>query len=99
MTFEQIKNIENTHDTWAKLEETFEGTKGTKTAKAYILQDKFSSSKMQEDKSVPEMFNRLQVIVNDLKALGHERPSETLSSISVAPPLPPLRWRHGVESR
>ena len=34
-TFEQIKNIEIAHDAWAKLEETFEGTKGTKTAKAY----------------------------------------------------------------
>jgi hypothetical protein len=25
---------------------------------------------MQEDESVPEMFHRLQVIVNELKALG-----------------------------
>ena len=71
-TFEQIKNIEVAHDAWAKLEETFEGTKGTKTAKAYILQEKFSSFKMQEDESVPEMFHRLQVIVNELKALGEE---------------------------
>jgi hypothetical protein len=27
---------------------------------------------MQEDESVPEMFHRLQVIVNELKALGEE---------------------------
>jgi hypothetical protein len=68
-TFEQVKNIEVDHDAWAKLEETFEGTK---TAKAYILQEKFSSFKMQEDESVPEMFHRLQVIINELKALGEE---------------------------
>jgi len=61
-TFEKIKNIEVAHDAWAKLEEMFEGTKGTKTAKAYILQEKFSSFKMQEDESVPEMFHRLQVM-------------------------------------
>ena len=48
-TFEQIKNIEIAHDAWAKLEKTFKGTKGTKTAKAYILQEKFSSFKTQED--------------------------------------------------
>jgi hypothetical protein len=71
-TFEQVKNIEVAHDAWAKLEKTFEGTEGTKTAKAYILQEKFSSFKMQEDESVPEMFHRLQVIVNELKALGEE---------------------------
>jgi hypothetical protein len=71
-TFEQVRNIEVAHDAWAKLEETFEGTEGTKTTKAYILQEKFSSFKMQEDESVPEMFHRLQVIVNELKALGEE---------------------------
>jgi len=71
-SFEQIKNIEIAHDAWAKLEETFEGTKRTKTAKAYILQEKFSSFKMQEYQSVPEMFHQLQVIVNELNALGEE---------------------------
>jgi hypothetical protein len=67
-----VKNIEVAHDAWAKLEETFEGTEGTKTAKAYILQEKFYSFKMQEDESMPKMFHRLQVIVNELKALGEE---------------------------
>ena len=27
---------------------------------------------MKDDESVPEMFHRLQVLVNDLKALGEE---------------------------
>jgi hypothetical protein len=40
-----------------------------KGAKAYILKDKFASFKMKDDESVPEMFHRLQVLVNDLKAL------------------------------
>jgi hypothetical protein len=71
-TFEQVKNIEIAHDAWAKLEEIYEGTEGTKTVKAYILQEKFSSFKMQEDESVSEMFHKLLVIVNELKALGEE---------------------------
>lgn len=71
-TFEQVKNIVIAHDVWVKLEESFEGTKRVKTAKAYILQEKFASFKMQEDESVPEMFHRMQVMVNELKALGEE---------------------------
>ena len=71
-TFEQIKNIERAHEAWKKLEESFEGTQAVKGAKAYILKEKFASFKMKEDESVPEMFHRLQVLVNDLKALREE---------------------------
>ena len=71
-TFEQIKNIEMAHETWKKLEESFEITKAIKDAKAYILKKKFASFKMKEDKSVLKMFYRLLVLVNDLRALGEE---------------------------
>ena len=57
---------------WKKLEESFEGTHAVKGAKAYILKEKFASFKMKADKSVPEIFHRLQVLVNDIKALGEE---------------------------
>ena len=77
-TFEQIKNIEMTHEAWKKLEESFEGTQAVKGAKAYILKEKFASFKM-EDESVLEMFHRLQVFVNDLKALGEEVKDEDFS--------------------
>ena len=69
-TFEQIKNIERAHEAWKKLEESFEGTQAMKGAKAYIIKEKFASFKMKEDESVLEMFHRLQVLVNDLKALS-----------------------------
>ena len=71
-TFEQIKNIEMAHEAWKKLEESFEGTKAIKGAKAYILKEKFASFKMKEDESVPNMFHRMEVLVNDLKALGEK---------------------------
>ena len=71
-TFEQIKNIEMAHEVWKKMEESFEGTQAVKGEKAYILKEKFANFKMKEDESVPEMFHRLQVLVNDLKALGEE---------------------------
>ena len=71
-TFEQIKNIKMAYEAWKKLEESFEGTQAMKGAKAYILKEKFVSFKMKEDESVSEMFHRLQVLVNDLKALREE---------------------------
>ena len=71
ITFEQIKNIEMAHEAWKKLEESFEGTQAVKGAKAYILKEKFDSFKM-EDESVPIMFHRMEVLVNDLKALGEK---------------------------
>ncbi|XP_066396453.1 nucleolin 1-like [Miscanthus floridulus] len=43
-----------------------------KGAKAYILKEKFASFKMKEDESMSEIFYRLQVLVNDLKALGEK---------------------------
>ena len=46
-TFEQIKNIEMAHEAWKKLEESFEGTKAMKGAKAYFLKEKFASFKMK----------------------------------------------------
>ena len=76
-TFEQIKNIEMAHEAWKKLEESFEGTQAMKGAKAYILK-KFASFKIKDDESVPEMFHRLQVLVNDLKALGERSQGQGL---------------------
>jgi hypothetical protein len=72
ITFEQIKNIEIAHEAWKKLEESFQGTQVVKGAKAYILKEKFASFKIKDDESVSEMFHRIQVLVNDLKALGEE---------------------------
>ena len=43
-----------------------------KSAKLCILKDKLISFKINDDESIPKMFYRLQVIVNDLKALGEK---------------------------
>ena len=54
------------------MEESFEGTKTIKGSKAYILKEKFASFKMMEDETVPDMFHQMEVLVNDLKALGEK---------------------------
>jgi hypothetical protein len=67
--FEQIKDCERSSEVWKRLEETYEGTPTVKSAKLYILKDKLTSFKMKDDES---MFHRLQVIIDDLKALGEK---------------------------
>ena len=54
-----------------------------KGAKVYILNEKFASFKMKEDKSVPKMFHRLQVLINDLRALGEEVKDKDFSPTSL----------------
>jgi len=66
--FEQIKDLKRAHDVWKRLEESYEGTK-VKGGKLYVLKDKYTSFNMKEDETMPEMFYRLQTIVNDLKSL------------------------------
>jgi hypothetical protein len=67
--FEQIKDCERASEVWKRLEETYEGTPAVKSAKLYILKDKLIGLKMKNNESILEMFRRLQVIMNDLKAL------------------------------
>ena len=54
------------------MEETYEDTPEVKNAKLYMLKDKLTSFKMKDDESIPKMFHRLQVIMNDLKSLGEK---------------------------
>jgi hypothetical protein len=54
------------------LEESFKITKALKSAKAYILKEKFASFKIKEDESVSDMFHRMEVLINDLKALNEK---------------------------
>jgi len=56
-----------------------EGTSTVKEAKLYVLKEKFSEFVMKKDESVPEMFNRLNDIVNELKGLGFEVPDADFS--------------------
>jgi hypothetical protein len=44
----------------------------TKGAKLYILKEKFASFKIKEDESVPDIFHRMEVLVNDHKALAEK---------------------------
>jgi hypothetical protein len=70
--FEQIKDYERGSEVWKRLKETPESTPVVKSAKLYILKDKLTSFKIKDNEIIPKIFHRLQVIVNDLKALGEK---------------------------
>jgi hypothetical protein len=77
--FEKVKDLERASEVWTRLEETYESTTTVKSAKLYMLKDKLSNFKMKDDESIPEMFYRLQVIVNGLKSLGEKVKDEDFS--------------------
>jgi hypothetical protein len=79
--FEQIKDCERASEVWKRLKKTYEGTPTVKSAKLYILKDKLTNFKMKDDESFPEMFHRLQVIVNDLKTLGEKINDDDVSHL------------------
>jgi len=70
--FEQVKDLEKASEVWKRLEETYEGSTTVKSANLYMVKDKLSNFKMKDDESIPEMFYRLQVIINDLKGLDEK---------------------------
>jgi hypothetical protein len=77
--FEQIKDCDRAYEVWKRLKETYEGTPVVKSAKLYIIKDKLVSFKIKDDESIPKMFCRSQVIVNDLKALGEKINDDDIS--------------------
>ena len=57
------------------------------------LKDKLTSFKMKEDENIPKIFHRLQVIVNDLKALGEKINDDDVSHLLLMCLPPILRLR------
>jgi hypothetical protein len=79
--FKQTKDCERASEVWKRLEKTYEGTPAVKNAKLYILKDKLTSFKMKDDESIPKIFHRMEVIINDLKALGEKINDDDVSSV------------------
>jgi len=79
--FNRVKDLTNANEIWKKLMEIHEGTSSVKEAKLYVLKGKFSEFAMKKEESVPEMFNQLNDIVNDLKGLIFDILDEDFSQI------------------
>jgi hypothetical protein len=77
--FESIRDLEYAFHVWSRLEEAYEGTSMIKSANLFIYEDKYAKFTMKDDESVPKMFHRLNMIVNELRALGHKVDDEDFS--------------------
>jgi hypothetical protein len=66
---DRIKTLTTAHEIWTKLMEIHQGTTIVKSAKLYVYKSKFDQFFMKEDKSISNIFNRLNEIVNELKGL------------------------------
>jgi len=80
--FEQVKDFKKAIEVWTRLEEIYESTTTIKSAKLCMLKDKLSNFKMKNDESIPKMFYRLQVIINDPRALVRRSRMRTLFTSS-----------------
>ena len=77
--FNWVKDLTNANEIWKKLMKIHKGTSSVKEAKLYALKGIFFEFAMKKEESVPEMFNRLNDIVNYLKGLGFEVPDVDFS--------------------
>ena len=77
--FNRVKNLKVANEIWKKLMEIHEGTSSVEDAKLYVLKEKFSEFAMKKEEGVPEIFNRLNDIVNELKDFGFEVPDVDFS--------------------
>ncbi|KAF0894710.1 hypothetical protein E2562_001998 [Oryza meyeriana var. granulata] len=67
---DMISNLETAYEIWIKLGEIHEGTSEYKEAKLHYLKIQYETFVMLPEESMNDMYERLNVIVNDLKAFG-----------------------------
>jgi hypothetical protein len=68
--FNRVRNTKNTHELWENLCALHEGTKSEREERYYIVLKKINSFKMLSKESANDMYTRLNVLVEDLNALG-----------------------------
>jgi hypothetical protein len=68
--FNHVRNAKNTHELWENLCALHEGTKSEREKRYHIVLKKINSFKMLPKESANDMYTRLNVLVEDLNALG-----------------------------
>lgn len=59
------------HKIWKRLEDSYEEKPAMKQVKLYIFKDKYMKFEMQEYESVLKMFHKHNMIITDIRNLGH----------------------------
>jgi hypothetical protein len=70
--FVKVIHCKSTKEIWDKLKVIYEGDGKVKQAKIQTYRGKFEILNMKEEKNVAEYFQRVDEIVNSIRALGEE---------------------------
>jgi hypothetical protein len=70
--FVKVMHCKSTKEIWDKLKVIYEGDGKVKQAKIQTYRGKFESLKMKEEENIAEYFQRVDEIVNSIRALGEE---------------------------
>ena len=70
--FNKIQHVEVAKDIWNILKESHEGTSMIKEGKIDVIHEQLEDFVMLEDETIQQMFDRLMVLVNDIRALGSD---------------------------
>ena len=76
--FTSIMTCESPKEAWDKLKEDFEGNTQTKLMQILNLKKEFEIQKMKESESVKEYGSKLMTIVNQIKLLGEDFPTQRI---------------------
>jgi hypothetical protein len=68
--FNRVFNCENTHELWKTIKEQNEGSKEVANERYGCLLEEFNSFKKLANENAESMYSRLNVLVNEINALG-----------------------------
>jgi len=70
--FNKIQHVEVAKDIWDIFKESHEGTSMIKEGKIDVIHEQLEDFVMLEDETIQQMFDRLMILVNDIRALGSD---------------------------
>jgi hypothetical protein len=92
--FNRVHNTKNTHELWENLCALYEGTKSELEERYHIALKKINSFEMLSKESVNNMYTRLNVLVEDLNALGLTQMSQSDVVRRILSVLPVEKYGH-----
>jgi hypothetical protein len=92
--FNRVRNAKNTHELWENLCALHEGTKSEREECYHIALKKINSFEMLPKESANDIYTRLNILVEDLNALGLTQMSLSDVARSILSVLPIERYGH-----
>jgi hypothetical protein len=92
--FNRVRNVKNAHELWENLCALHEGTKSEREERYHIALKKINSFEMLSKESANDMYTRLNVLVEDLNALGLIQMSQSDVARRILSVLPIEKYGH-----